>query len=264
MAAALLLTLDGVPLIYNGDETGKSGYPYSTEFIYYPGLPIDYGDANNLFPYYKNLIKYRKTLPALYHNNFAEIQVTPSNYIFAFRRWFEKQNVFTIMNMGSTETSVNVVLPVEQLNLDSAYTYYLTDLISGDVISGKLNELSQLNISMPKFTSRVYLLADTIAIVSVDENENQNNIPQDFTLNQNYPNPFNPTTTISFSIPSEGKVQLTVYDILGSEVQTLVNEIKTPGKYDITFNGNQLASGIYFYRLIFKEFSSVKKMILIK
>jgi hypothetical protein len=203
-------------------------------------------------------------LPALYNNNYSEISVTPSTYVFGFRRWFEDQNVFTIMNMGATETSVNVTLPVAQFNLDTTVTYYLTDLISGEVITGSLGELEQFNISIPKFSSKVYLLADSIVAVSVDNEENKIIVPNIFELSQNFPNPFNPITTISYSIPSEGKVELLVYDILGREIQTLVNEIKTQGQYEIIFDGKDLSTGVYFYRLNFDGYSSVKKMLIIK
>lgn len=95
------------------------------------------------------------------------------------------------------------------------------------------------------------------------------NYPQEFSLDQNYPNPFNPTTKIRFSVPSKvkgqkSKVELKVYDLLGNEVATLVNEEKSPGVYEIEFDGSLLTSGIYFYKLIAGEFNSVKKMILIK
>ena len=86
----------------------------------------------------------------------------------------------------------------------------------------------------------------------------------DYKLNQNYPNPFNPSTTISFSIPVQGNVSLKIYDVLGKEVVTLVDEMKSAGSYQITFDATQLASGMYFYRLDTKNFSEVKKMILIK
>lgn len=93
---------------------------------------------------------------------------------------------------------------------------------------------------------------------------NQNNIPNDYALKQNYPNPFNPTTSIQFSIPKNGLVKLVVYDILGKEVSTLVNEVKTAGNYIIDFNASNLTSGIYFYKITSGDFSSVKKMMLIK
>lgn len=86
----------------------------------------------------------------------------------------------------------------------------------------------------------------------------------EFTLVQNYPNPFNPTTNIQYSIPTEGLVTLKVYDLLGREVATLVNESKTAGNYSVNFDASTLASGTYIYQLIAGEFLSTKKMLLIK
>jgi hypothetical protein len=85
-----------------------------------------------------------------------------------------------------------------------------------------------------------------------------------FSLIQNYPNPFNPVTTIRYSIPASNRVELKVYNILGEEVQVLVNEIQYAGQHNIQFNGNNLASGIYFYKLVSGSLSDVKRMILIK
>ncbi|MCW8803518.1 MAG: T9SS type A sorting domain-containing protein, partial [Ignavibacteriaceae bacterium] len=81
---------------------------------------------------------------------------------------------------------------------------------------------------------------------------------------QNYPNPFNPSTTISFQVPVESNVSLKVYDMLGNEVATLVNETKTAGEYDIDFNAATIASGIYFYRLQAGDFVETKRMMLMK
>jgi hypothetical protein len=88
--------------------------------------------------------------------------------------------------------------------------------------------------------------------------------PDDFNLAQNYPNPFNPETRISFSIPSKGLVTLKVFDMLGREVSSLVNEVKNAGVYDVKFNASALPSGTYFYRLETGNFVSTKKMMLIK
>ncbi|MGB5895336.1 MAG: FG-GAP-like repeat-containing protein [Ignavibacteriaceae bacterium] len=89
-------------------------------------------------------------------------------------------------------------------------------------------------------------------------------IPTDFQLYQNYPNPFNPSTSIKFSVVSESQVVLKVYNLLGKEVATLMNEKKTPGFYELNFGGEKLPSGIYVYRLEAGSFSSLKKMILLK
>jgi hypothetical protein len=81
---------------------------------------------------------------------------------------------------------------------------------------------------------------------------------------QNFPNPFNPSTKITFQIPEPGLVSLKIYDVLGIEVASLLNEEKIPGKYEIDFDAAYLSSGIYFYTLRAGNFISIKKMILIK
>ena len=95
------------------------------------------------------------------------------------------------------------------------------------------------------------------------------NIPNEFKLFQNYPNPFNPSTRIKFQIPSVGQrlafdIKLVVYNILGKEIATFVNEKLKAGEYEITFDGNNLASGIYFYTIFSGDFTDTKRMILLK
>ncbi len=80
----------------------------------------------------------------------------------------------------------------------------------------------------------------------------------------NYPNPFNPTTTINYTLPKDAKVLIKVYDILGREIETLVNDFKTAGKYSVNFNAGNLASGLYFYSITAGNFHQTKKMILTK
>lgn len=101
--------------------------------------------------------------------------------------------------------------------------------------------------------------------------ENENNIPNEFALYQNYPNPFNPVTKIKFSITGVGRngtssynTKLIVYDILGREIKKLVNKQMKPGNYEVQFDASQLASGVYFYRLVSGNYSSTKKMNLLK
>jgi len=90
-------------------------------------------------------------------------------------------------------------------------------------------------------------------------------LPTKYSLGQNYPNPFNPSTTISYQLPvAAGHVSLKVYDVLGREVATLVNEQKAPGNYEVKFDGSKLASGVYIYRIEAGKFSDTKKLLLIK
>jgi len=100
-------------------------------------------------------------------------------------------------------------------------------------------------------------------IISVNE-ENEDIKPESYYLAQNYPNPFNPTTTIRFEIPKSSYVTIKVYDVLGSEIATLINEEKSAGKYVVEFDGSGLSSGIYFYQLNTGGFIATKKMTLIK
>ena len=98
--------------------------------------------------------------------------------------------------------------------------------------------------------------------VGVEENESGH--PTEYALYQNYPNPFNPTTVITYAIPEKASVTLTVYNLLGQEVATLVNEVKNVGTYEVNFKANQLTTGVYFYTIQAGQFTSTKKMMLIK
>jgi len=89
-------------------------------------------------------------------------------------------------------------------------------------------------------------------------------IPETFRLYQNYPNPFNPTTNIKYRILNSGFVTLKIFDILGKEIQTLVNEKQAPGMYEVLFDGSNLPSGVYFYRLKTDNFIEAKKLIILK
>ncbi|MEW6651921.1 MAG: T9SS type A sorting domain-containing protein, partial [Bacteroidota bacterium] len=95
------------------------------------------------------------------------------------------------------------------------------------------------------------------------------NVPSSYSLDQNYPNPFNPATTISYQLPTASSVTLKVYDVLGREVATLVDEFKNAGNYKIIFNVKtrhsvSLHSGVYFYRLTTPSSIITKKMLLLK
>jgi hypothetical protein len=89
-------------------------------------------------------------------------------------------------------------------------------------------------------------------------------IPVVYSLSQNYPNPFNPVTKINYALPKTGHVTMKIYDVTGREIQTLVNDIKQAGNYTVDFNGANLSSGVYFYKIQSGDFISVKRMVLIK
>ncbi len=131
-------------------------------------------------------------------------------------------------------------------NLTHFDFYHLANVVYGYAVSSNGN---------------VIKLADTLAILT---GLNNNQIPSEFALGQNYPNPFNPSTTISYSIASAVNVRLTVLDAIGREVDVLVNENKTAGNYEATWNAVNFSSGIYFYRIEAGDFTDTKKLILLK
>jgi len=99
---------------------------------------------------------------------------------------------------------------------------------------------------------------------AIGENKKEENVISEYLLSSNYPNPFNPSTVIHYEIPNDGLVTIKVYDELGREVKTLVNQYQSMGRYDVNFNATNLASGVYIYRLQFGSYISTKKMLLLK
>ncbi len=89
-------------------------------------------------------------------------------------------------------------------------------------------------------------------------------ISDDYKLNQNFPNPFNPSTKISYKINIEGKVTLQVFNLVGQVVEVLVNEFQKPGRYEVEFDAGDLPSGVYLYKLQINDFTSVKRMTLLR
>ncbi len=147
-----------------------------------------------------------------------------------------------------------------KLNESIGTTYFLNFIIDG---FDEHHNLKAAYINGVKY-------GDT-TLVGVNEN-NLETIPTQYSLSQNYPNPFNPTTTIEYTIPSLKKenfpslqnVQLKIYDVLGKEITTLVNEAKKPGTYQAIIDASNLASGIYYYQLKTNGFIETKKMIVLK
>jgi len=143
----------------------------------------------------------------------------------------------------------------------------------------KISVLKQFSAKESVFRVGLYLYAPTVGVFNpyvakwiiflyrgqiITGVEDDKGIPNSFELFQNYPNPFNPNTTINYSISEKGFVQLKVYDLLGKEVTTLVNEEKTRGNYSVSFSGSNLPSGVYIYSIRVNNFIQNRKMILLR
>ncbi|MBI4547715.1 MAG: T9SS type A sorting domain-containing protein [Ignavibacteriae bacterium] len=132
--------------------------------------------------------------------------------------------------------------------------------------SSHLNAVSFVNenIGAVVGTFGTILRTTTGGVVGVEESPVADLFPQRFKLDQNYPNPFNPVTVISFQLPVSSWVTLKVYDVLGREVETLVSEELKPGRYEVTWDARQFASGVYFYQIKAGNYLEVKKALLLR
>ncbi len=122
---------------------------------------------------------------------------------------------------------------------------------NGDASYSITNRFYDEDVNLAKKSTKVISLNENLQI-------------KDYALAQNYPNPFNPVTIITYELPKEGMVTLKIFDILGNEVKTLVNEQKEMGSYTVQFDASSLASGTYVYQLRVNDFTSTKKMLLLK
>jgi hypothetical protein len=182
-------------------------------------------------------------------------------------RWLElREDEFSTGNILLTIDSLTTLLDESQernfIKWPILGVYVWPNAYIGQSYSDEINYLKDWIIN------RFNWIDEELSIfVDVDE---QQDSPLTFYLSQNYPNPFNPTTKIKFQIPllggdkRGGFVTLKVYDVLGNEVTTLVNEEKQPGVYEVEFDGSKMASGVYYYRIKSDSFIETKKMILMK
>jgi hypothetical protein len=173
------------------------------------------------------------------------IQNYPNDYYGINARF---QKLFAYLNINNDKTTAQQILSeIKDLNLSTTDPQWTSQIQMAE------NLLGTSGITMDKSQA-----------IEVSKNVESENNPKEYALFNNYPNPFNPTTIIEYQLPKDGFVSLKVYDILGREIKTLVNGFRTLGKYSVSFDGTNLASGIYFYQLKSNGFSSIKKMILTK
>jgi hypothetical protein len=163
--------------------------------------------------------------------------------------WNGTDNLLVEVCFDNTSWTANST--VNSTTMSNMNYHYHMDNGTGCTMTGTYSTTSRPNVCLT-----INLLVGNRTVQAM--------IPAVFSLEQNYPNPFNPSTGIKFNIPKLSQVKLVVYDVIGREVTTLVNELKQPGSYEAVFNGDNLASGVYFYRLEAGDFTDVKKMVLIK
>jgi hypothetical protein len=141
-----------------------------------------------------------------------------------------------------------------------------------DTLKGSGNEYVDKNVEQGQsYSYRIKAYKDTlesaysdVASLLVGVNEGSIELPKEYSISQNYPNPFNPITKIKFALPQNAMTKIIIYDLLGREVQTLINNELRAGYHEINFDGGNFHSGVYFYRIQAGNFIQTKKMILMK
>jgi PKD repeat protein len=171
-----------------------------------------------------------------------------------------------------TWTDINVYDVKIELSKDNGTTW--STIIESTPNTGTYSWLVESTVSSTQCLIRitnvdddlVYDISDAVFIITIPNGvkEIESGIPKEFNLGQNYPNPFNPVTSINYQVSEASLVKIKVYDLVGRELAVLVNEVKQPGIYQVSFGTDNLASGVYFYKMTAGNFSSVRKMNLLK
>jgi glycosidase len=286
--ASVIFTAPGFPMLWNGQELGW-GYGISGSKLARNRSVINWNFQGNILltPHYQKLANIRGQFPAFtqhkrdtnhdgYVSNadssdFVKIAST-NNFIYAFTRPYSDQNGLTVVNVANSEQTTILNL-TNSYNLNFSYgihqgtAYYLNNLYGNSREQVFGSNLDSVLITLPAYGTAIYtvsLTQDSVIIANPLSVQVLREIPQQFALSQNYPNPFNPITKIEYAIPMKSNVKIIVYDVLGREVEILVDAQQSAGSYEVTWYARNAASGIYFYRMTTERFSTVQKMLLIR
>ncbi len=255
LAATFFFTIPGPKMIW---QFGELGYDLSININGRTGeKPVKWDYLNdarrtNLYKVFKALINLKKNYDAFSTTNFT---LDVANIVKKINLYHPTMDVFIIGNFGVTQLNPNQ-------NFSKPGWWY--DYFSGDSvnITNPTDPISLLPGEFKIYTSAKLPLPEQGILSDVGLNEPS--IADNYYLGQNYPNPFNPSTKISWQSPVNSWQTLKLFDILGREVATLVDEFRSAGKYEAEFNSSSLASGVYIYRLQAGDYVNSKKMILLK
>jgi hypothetical protein len=260
-----MFTSLGIPMLWEGQEFSAprgwtdGGHRLSYRPVEWYLYPTPRGQSH--FAWYKTLIRQRKRNPALYDGILRRLwrYDAQKTLVWGFEDTTTTARFVCVANFTNVDQTVNNIPWI-----GSGTFYNIVDqstlTVSGGVVPSMM---------VPAYTARCYSSIPDSILNDVRQTAEQ--VPSRFDLLQNYPNPFNPSTRIRFSIPSKNgrggeweKVVLEVYDVLGREVRTLVNEDLPPGSYEVTWDATGMPSGVYLYKLTAGSFTQTRKMILMR
>ena len=275
--ATVIFTIPGIPLMYSGQEVGW-GLGLSNYYQRIRGIiNWDYAGEPLLTPHYEKLAWIRGTFPAFSTQKFNRLS-TGNEWVYGYTRPYPDQDGIALENFSDSTLTVNITLVGSGSSANVEFpggavdgkTYYMNDVYNqvSDTVTFSGGQ-TDFSTTLPPYGSAVYVLSDslihmTYPVITAVNSGSGVSVPEHYSLSQNYPNPFNPTTTIRYALPSRSKVRLEVFNVLGQLVGTLVDSEQGAGLHEVVFNGNDLASGVYFYKLTAGPFVKTNKMMMIK
>jgi len=189
----------------------------------------------------------------------------------SFKGWYKfspqgNDQLYIVVGMLDTDSSVVGAGAFSYLSAVSSWTEFDIPIYYNPGTPDPVQTFISIGIydSTGQPTTNSFALIDDLSFTGPSAVEQISGLPKDFSLRQNYPNPFNPSTNIEYTLPEASFVQIKVYDILGNEVATLVNEEQSAGTYRADFSGSDLASGLYIAKLQAGNYSKTIKMSLLK
>jgi len=246
---------------------GEKHYTLHTKTV-----SVDSGYSNFL----QNAVKFTTLGPVRMEGHLdQELKLGVFSQRFIFKLSLQNYGqVGTVEDAGAT---IKLLYPDSGYSMESGYREY-SDIAAGEKVDGSQYYIVNLDttclndgfVDIPfilEIESNGYVFwTDTFSIdvIATDIANEPSALPKIFSLNQNYPNPFNPSTIINFELPIRNHVELSIYNLIGQKVVTLINENKKAGSYQVEWDASGFSSGVYYYKIDAGEFQAVRKMILLR
>jgi hypothetical protein len=259
--AAFIFGSLGIPMLWEGQEmSAMRGWANDGKKLGY--RPVEWSmlqteRGNQHYTFYQRLIQQRLKNSALHSGHLVKVFHSDAQrvIVWGFQHEATGSNVVFVVNLSGTEKTIT--------NMPWLATGNYYDVFDQTVFIANTTTIPSFTI--PAYTAKIYSNKsnDELGIV-VSVADKNSSLPTEYSISQNYPNPFNPSTTIQFALPQSSPVKITVFDALGREVKTVLNEQREAGFHHVSFDASRLGSGMYFYTITAGSYSQTRRMVLLK